>query len=87
MSRTSPSRVNLLSANSIIFGDVVGADIGKVSSTLSLVDEVYRVDIEKSGVLGVASAGNFRGVRSVLKTIGAEGERTTTSGGYGISIL
>ncbi|WP_435183626.1 hypothetical protein ACRYJJ_00665 [Cylindrospermopsis raciborskii G7] len=86
MSRTSPSRVNLLSANSIIFGDVVGADIGKVSSTLSLVDEVYRVDIEKSGVLGVASAGNFRGMSSnYTPIIRAEGDGTTALGGYGIS--
>ncbi|WP_146028455.1 hypothetical protein [Cylindrospermopsis raciborskii] len=63
---------------------MVGGEIGKVSSTLSLVDEVYRVDIEESGVLGVASDGKLRGVEAD-GTIGAEGKRTTTSGGYGIS--
>ncbi|WP_181407038.1 hypothetical protein [Cylindrospermopsis raciborskii] len=52
MSRTSPSRVNLLTkdpSNLFIYGNMVGGEIGTVSSTLSLVDEVYRVDIEKSG--------------------------------------
>jgi hypothetical protein len=83
MSRTSPKQVVFYNGNSFIHDDIKFADIGKTSSTLSIVDEVYRVDIQESGVLGVVLDGKL-GVGS-NKEIRAEGQGQTTLGAYGIS--
>jgi hypothetical protein len=53
MSRSSPVPVNLVSVTN--FNDIIGTSIGTSRITSSLIDEVYRINISQSGVLGVIS--------------------------------
>ena len=53
MSREFPSQVNLFSATN--YNDVVASDVGSSIQTTSIIDQVYRIDIQQSGVLGVVS--------------------------------
>jgi hypothetical protein len=53
MSREFPSQINLASATK--YNDVIGSDIGSSIPTSSLIDQVYRINIQQSGVLGVVS--------------------------------
>ncbi len=57
MSRTSPVTLTLLSATN--YNDIVAANFGDAQSTSSIVDDVYRVDIQQVGVLGVLSGKLF----------------------------
>ena len=53
MSREFPSAVSLVSATN--YNDILGRDVGRTIQTTSVIDEVYRINIQQSGVLGVVS--------------------------------
>ncbi len=85
MSRTSPTQVFLSNGNPFVYGDIKLAEIGKTSSTLSTIAEVYRVDITESGVLGVVLDSRKSVSSGSNPKISAEGQGRTTFGAYGIS--
>ena len=85
MSREFPSQINLVSATN--YNDVIGSDIGSSRPITSLIDLVYRINIQQSGVLGVVSG---RLLTDVIDNIPSEGSSIRVSQAinnyaYGIS--